>query len=291
MQPLNGFYEKAMNTIPNQISLDANFDYFNTGAFKEMVNAKRVDFSNEHNLATTIKNNIDEIVEDILSGHIPYRGYFENEVFIAAFIRAINSIPNNYKITLACNKLAYDYFTSDNPLPEIKKMYLNLSRTVNRQIINSLITLGLDENTASNLAFCRYSSAKERTNVKRLNFVLYNKDPNVMTEQMIVWIYEKLFDHVSQLFYGTMFEVYPPEQEQEFGENFMEIYGVTGNAVLTILNNMSTDNIKKVLTVYSEEWVYACRPPVRFSLRSLSADFSRISNVVEFLNETGTPIP
>ena len=42
----------------------------------------------------------DEIVEDILSGHIPYRGYFENEVFIAAFIRAINSIPNNYKITL-----------------------------------------------------------------------------------------------------------------------------------------------------------------------------------------------
>lgn len=291
MQPLNGFYEKAMNTVPNQISLDANFDYFNNGAFKKMVANRQVDFSNEHVLATIIKNNIDEIVNDILSGVIPYRGYFENEVFIAAFIRAMNSIPNNYRTTLACNKVAYDYFTSDNPSPEIKKMYLSLSRAVNRQVINSLIALGIDENTASNLAFCRFSSTKERTNVKRLNFVLYNKDPNLMTEQMIVWIYEKLFDHVSQLFYGTMFEVYSPEQEQEFGENFMEIYGVAGNAVLTILNNMSTDNIRKVLTVYSEEWVYIGRPPVRFSLRSLSADFSRITGVVEYLNSVGTYVP
>ena len=291
MNPLNGFYEKAMNTVPTQLSTDINFDYFDNEAFKKMVNEKRVDFSNEHNLAIIIKNNIDEIVNDILSGYIPYRGYFENDIFIAAFIRAINSIPNNYNIVLACNKLAYDYFTSENPLPEIKKMYLNLSRSVNRQVINSLITLGLDENTASNLAFCRYSSKKERTNVKRLNFVLYNKDPNVMTEQMIIWIYEKMFDHISDLFYGIMFEVYPPEQEQEFGENFMEIYGSTGNAVLTILNNMSSDNIRKVLTVYSNDWMMSGRPPVRFSLRSLSADFSRISNTVEFLNETGTPIP
>ena len=59
MNPLNGFYEKAMNTVPTQSSTDVNFDYFDNEAFKKMVNEKRVDFSNEHNLAIIIKNNID----------------------------------------------------------------------------------------------------------------------------------------------------------------------------------------------------------------------------------------
>lgn len=288
-QPLSGFFDKAINVVPKVNMVDTDFDSINQNAFKNSLN----DILNmdEHHIAVTVKNSIDEISEDILSGTIQYIHIFSNYNFINGFIRAIGSIPINYKIRLACNKLAYDYFTSANAVSEIKQKYLNVSRVVNRIEINQLMSLGLDENTACNLALCRYSSPNDRINVKRLNFTLYHKDPNVMNEQMIVWIYEKLFDRISPLFYGTMFEVYSPQEEQDFGENFMEIYGTVGLACLDILNNMPSDKIKKVLDGYIEDWEFRGRPMVRFSLRSLSADYSRITRVVESIISSGKYVP
>lgn len=288
-QPLNGFFEKAINTVPKINKVEPDFNSFNQSAFKNSLNG--ILNMDEHHIAVLVKNNIDEISEDILSGTISYIHIFSNHNFINGFIRAIGSIPINYKIRLACNKLAYDYFTSTNAVPEIKQKYLHISRVVNRLEINQLMSLGIDENTACNLALCRYSSPNDRTNVKRLNFTLYHKDPNVMNEQMIVWIYEKLFDRISPLFYGTMFEVYSSQQEEDFGENFMEIYGTVGLACLDILNNMPSDKIRKVLDGYIDDWEFRGRPTVRFSLRSLSGDYSRITRVVESIMVNGKYVP
>lgn len=290
VQPLSDFFQKASNTVPRERNrVDANFDSFNQNAFKNQVH--NIPEMDEHKIAILVKNNIDEICDDILSANIPYIGLFSDTNFINGFIRAVNSIPISYKIRLACNKLTYDYFTSDNAIYEIKQKYLHISKVVNRIEINRLIVLGIDEVTASNLVLCRYSSTNERTNVKRLNFTLYHKDPNVMTEQIIVWIYENLFDMMSQLFYGIMFETYTPQQEEDFGDNFMEIYGTVGIAILDILNNMTSQNIKRVLLGYIEEWEFRNHPPVRFSLRSLSQDYSHISRVVESLYMDGKYVP
>ena len=166
-----------------------------------------------------------------------------------------------------------------------------MSKTVNRDYINKLISIGLNETVSINLALCRFSSAHEQTNVKRLNFAIYNRDPQLMNEQMVVWIYEKLFSRISPLFLATMFEVYSPQQQNDFGENFMEVSGTVGLAVLCILNNMTSDNIRKVLMGYSSEWNYKGKPPVRFSLHALSEDYSRISRVVDFLTSSGEIIP
>ena len=288
-QPFGNFYDKAINIVPNQNLVNTNFEGFNQNTFKQMV--QNINGMNEHQIAIMVKNNIDEIVEDILCENIPYIHIFINYQFINGFIRAVSSIPISYKIRLACNKITYDYFTSDNAIPDIKQKYLAISRIVNRPEINKLVGLGIDENTASNLTFCRYSSTNERTNVKRLNFVICNKDPNVMTEQNIVWIYEKLFDQISNLFYGTMFEVYTPQQIDDFGENFMEIYGAISLAILDIINNMTSDNMRRVLVGYYEEWEYKNKPPVRFSLRSLSGDYSHITRVVESLDSMGKSLP
>lgn len=288
-QPFGSFFDKAIKTVPNRNLVDTNFDNLNQNAFKQAV--QNIHTMDEHQIAILVKNNIDEIAEDILCGTIPYIDIFTNHKFINGFIRAIGSIPIEYKIRLACNKITYDYFTSDNAIPDIKQKYLHVSRLVNRPEIGKLVSLGLDENTASNLAFCRYSSPNERTNVKRLNFVMYNKDPNIMTEQNIVWIYEKLFDQVSHLFYGIMFEVYSTQQANDFGENFMEIYGTVSLAVLDILNNMTSENMKRVLIGYYEEWEFQGKPPVRFSLRSLSGDYSHISRVVDMLDSMGKRLP
>lgn len=288
-QPFNGFFEKAIN-VPHQTNdVQADFNNLHKSAFKNTLN--NILNMDEHHIAVIVKNNIDEIVDDILSGNIPYISIFSNSNFINGFIRAIGSIPIDYKIRLACNKLTYDYFTSDNAVVDIKQKYLHISRVVNRQEINKLMSLGIDENTACNLALCRYSSTIEPTNVKRLNFALYHRDPNIMTEQMIVWIYEKLFDRISPLFYGIMFEVYSPQEEQDFGENFMEIYGTVGLACLDILNNMTSENIIKVINSYIEDWEYRGKPAVRFSLRSLSADYSRITRAVEYIMENGKYVP
>ena len=288
-QPFNGFYEKAVAVTPKNNLVQPDLSSLNSSAFKNSLsNILNMD---EHHIAVLVKNSIDEITDDILSGTIPYIHIFSNHNFINGFIRAVGSIPISYKIRLACNKLTYDYFTSDNAVPEIKQKYLHISRVVNRPEINKLMAYGIDENSACNMALCRYSSTNERTNVKRLNFTLYHKDPNIMNEQMIVWIYEALFDRISPLFYGVMFEVYTPQEEEDFGDNFMEIYGTVGLACLDILNNMTSDNIKKVLTGYVEEWEYSGRPAVRFSLRSLSGDYSRITRVVESFNSSGKYVP
>ena len=292
--PLQGFYNSAINQQPKAKNMvETNFNNMNKAAFKASL--PMIGTIDEHSLSVLIKNNIDEIADDILSNKVPYADLFRDMRFISSFIRAISSIPIEYNVKLACNKLAYDYFTSDNPNSEIKKQYLNISRIINREEISKLVSIGLEENTACNLALSRYSSANERTNVKRLNFSMYHRDSTVMNEQMVVWIYEKMFSRISDLFYATMFEVYSTQEqddfERSFGESFLEVYGTVGLSVLTILNNMTSDNIRKVLLGYCEEWEFKNHPPVRFSLRSLSGDFSRISRVVDYLDTTGKYVP
>ena len=131
----------------------------------------------------------------------------------------------------------------------------------------------------------------EKTNVKRLNFAIYFKDSELMTEQRVVWIYEKMFDRVSDLFQAIMFEVYTPQQEEVFNHYFPENYGTVSLAILCILNNMTSVNIRRVLLGYHSEWEYKGRPRVRFSLHALSNDYSRIINVVETLAQEGTYLP
>lgn len=243
-----------------------------------------------HDQNTLLKNNLDVICEDILNNDITYASLLRSIDFIDALDRVITAVPIEYKVQLAINKISYDYFTSENPDNKIKQLYLKLSKSVNSHYIKQLTALGLDETTASNFALCRFSSANETTNVKRLNFAMYCKDPIIMTDQMIVWIYEKLFNRIYDLFEATMFETYTKQQQDDFGSDFMEIYGTVGLAVLIILNNMRSEDIRRVLLKYSIAWEYS-HTPVRFSLHALSGDYSRISRIVDIMTAEGYNIP
>lgn len=273
---------------PQPTLTQASLEELDKSFFKNKLTSTQL---NEYELASLIKNNIETMCDDVLKGDQFYSPYLMNHGFVKAFIRAISSIPIGYKERLLCNKIVYDYFTFDNPDRALKEQYLSMARIVNQDVIHKLQTIGVDENTACNLALARYSSTNEKTNVKRLNFVIYHKDPEIMTEQRVIWIYEKLFSHISDLFQATMFEVYHPVQQQEFGENFMEVYGVVGLAVLCILNNMKSDDIRRVLIGYHSEWEYKGHPEVRFGLRSLSEDYSRITRMVEQLRQQGINLP
>lgn len=289
--PLTNLYNQIKNTPPVQPKkVEPNFENLNSSIFHNNIyNAINM---SEYDLCVFLKNNMEALCKDIMEeSTINYASHFQNDKFIDAFIKAVNSIPLNNSIITACNKITYDYFTSDNAIQTIKQKYLSMAKIVNRDMINRLIAIGLDENTASNLALCRKSSNNEKTNIKRLNFAIYFKDPEVMNEQMIVWIYEKMFDRISELFQTVMLETYTDQQQKDFGDNFMEVYGIVSLAVLCILNNMTSNNIRKVLIGYTSEWTYIGKPRVRFSLHALSNDYSRISRVVETMTEEGIIIP
>lgn len=275
--------------IRKPVYVPSNFDAFSIDAFKQKI--QDIENIPEENLAIIIRNYIDTISDGIINYDQFYNVIFRNPKFVSAFKRAVSYIPIDYKKCLACNKITYDYFTSDNPDSRIKKDLLDVSKIANKNVILRLINRGLPEEVAANLALSRYSSSHEITNVKRLNFSMYFRDPNLMTEQRIVWIYEEMFNKISDLFFGTMFEVYTQEQQDDFGDNFIEVYGTVGNAVLLILNNMTSEKIQTVLRNYSSEWVYSGRPPVRFSLRCLSEDYSKINRVVNRLEQEQIIIP
>ena len=290
--PLERFFEQSKNLKPQETKMvEVSFDSFNAAQFKNNI-VGCVHTMDDYTLCTFLKNNIEALCQDIMKEQIaPYASHFQNEKFVNALIKAISSIPINNDIVVACNRVIYDYFTLENADKRIKQLYLTIAKIVNKNLINSLLSIGLDDDTASNLAICRHSSMNEKTNVKRLNFTIYFKDSEMMTEQKIVWIYEKMFDRVSDLFQAIMFETYTPQQEEVFNHNFPENYSTVSLAILCILNNMRSVDIRRVLLGYHSEWEYKGKPRVRFSLHALSNDYSRIINVVESLTQEGTYIP
>ena len=103
--------------------------------------------------------------------------------------------------------------------------------------------------------------------------------------QMIIYIFEKLFDHIGELFTTTMLEYYVTVEGMDNDSDFMETMSSIYSAILTIVNNMSMADIRQLIELYYKDWVYAGRPRVKVSLRTLSADYGRITQVVDMLEK------
>lgn len=293
MNELNNFYSKVASTpitppIKDTIEINAN-PLINRDAFRQKI--PYIDQIPDYELLSLIKSSLDIIIMEINNGDTEYINAVTNHKFLDAFTKVMSMIPIDYDKKRCCNKIAYDYMTLEDSDEFTKVKLLNLSLIVNRDVVQRLKTLNLNEKSSANIALSRFSSAKEIVNVKRLNFTICNMDEEVMTEQMIIWIYEKLFTRISDLFEGSMFEWYSAAEEEVLGESFMNIYSIVSLAVLTILNNMPIQDITKVIVSYANNWKFKNKPPVRFSLKTLSGDFSRINSVVESLENTSIYVP
>ena len=245
------------------------------------------------NLKAFIQANIDQIINDIINNDADYVGIFQDYRFLDIFTEVINSNAITYNTILGCNKLAYDYITlsEDHIDNTVKNKLINLSNIVNRTTIKRLMDLGLSTIDACNIAICRYSSGNEKINTERLNFVLCKMNSNIITLQNIIYIYEILYDSISSLFSGIMFETYTEEEEDDFGYDFMNNYSNISIAILTIVNNLPSDKIDILLRGYVEEWKTNKCPQTRFSFRSISNDYNKINNVVEGLIANDIYIP
>ncbi len=293
---LDKYYQRIATAPKEKEKIKVEYDIINNSSinrdlFKRTLhNINNID---NINLKAFIQANIDQIINDIINNNADYVDIFQNYRFLDIFTEVINSINITYNITLGCNKLSYDYITlsEDHIDTTVKNKLINLSNIVNRNTIKRLMDIGINTTDACNISICRYSSGNEKINTERLNFILCKMNSSVITLQNIIYIYEILYDNISSLFSGIMFETYTEEEEDDFGYDFMNNYSNINIAILTIVNNLPSDKIETLLRGFVEEWKSNKCPQTRFSFRSISNDYNKINNVVEGLIANDIYIP
>lgn len=217
---------------------------------------------------------------------------YTNSRFIMTFTNVLSrpDITLTYLQTVYCNKLAYDYFTARGDKDNyIRALLVNLVKTVNRSIMPSLIGLGLNEEIASYLVNARYSSLKEHIQVRRLNLEIMKCSPEVMSVQMIVDIYGKLFDRITPLFEGIMYDYY----DQFISQDMEDVYATINLAILEIVNNLPDDIMYHLLKNFKETYdLVHLGQKVRFNIHSFARDdYPRLYNTLEMLSWEGIELP
>ena len=234
--------------------------------------------------------------KDILNGIVErkdktYLATFTTPKFLTILNQVMNFVQIEHDERMACNKLAYDYLTLSHSDDYIRTLLFTLSKTVNKYYIPGLIGIGLPEDLASYLVLARFSSHDDIVNTKRVNFIIMNKPSNMMTEQRIVDIYSKLFDSVTSLFEGTMFD-YLNDEEEWVTEEIELVFSTISLAVLDVLHSLPTNMIIKVLESYDiDNRLLHSDEPKRFSVRSISGEYYKIHNAIEFLEQKGVRLP
>ena len=255
---------------------------------------------NDGDLYTFLKQNYAEVLKMIFEMHNPmYLQYFTSPKFLNTLTAVLHQVPIDDNIRTYCNKLVYDYITFKDMKRDIADMMIGLSKAVNKDIILVLRGLDLSEEHAVYLALASRSAQVDTINIRRVNFIiatsvserwenLDDEDAMAEAQQLIIYIYQKLFNMITILFESTMFDVYDTSAEW-MTDRISIMYSLTSSAVLLILNSFPLNDIKTVLRAYSLDYgvlVQNGKRP-RFSLLSLSEDYSRINSAIEMLKTEG----
>lgn len=219
---------------------------------------------------------------------------YKNSRFIMTFANVLSrpDIKLSYLQTVYCNKLAYDFFTARGEKDNyIRALLVNLVKIVNRSITPGLIGLGLSEEDVSYFTNARYSSVKENIQVKRLNLEIMKRSSDVMTVQMIVDIYGKLFDRITPLFDGVMYDYWPSEQFMD--QEMEEVYATINVAILEIVNNLPEDIMYHLLRNFHETYHMINKDKkIRFNIYSFcKEDYPRLDYTLEMLRREGIVLP
>lgn len=253
----------------------------------------------------TINNYSDEELYSLLSNNL--RGFLLNiferkdqryikmiisDRFLRVLIQVVANIEVDYMNKIYLNKLCYDYLTLDDDSKNviISDLIYHLAKITNKKHIPLLIGVGIPEKIACYIVLSRFSTNDEFINVKRMNFVIMTANIH-FTEQMIVDVYQNLFDRVSQLFEATMLDV-PDDNEEWYTEEIDERCSLITLAVLDILNSLPSDAIRRVLDDYVMVYNTSYHGSgTRCDLRCLSGDYERIRNIAESMSASGVRLP
>ena len=264
---------------------DPGFDQLRIDVFYYQIN--NLDKMNEKDRYNFIKSNVDFIANQVINGTCKYNRKLVDPLFLNTLKEVLRTMPVTAIRRLFINQLAYSYQFYKGATESISLLLLDTTRLVNQPYIGILQSIGLTEDQSAKLALSRFSSSDEIVNVNRLNYTIYLIGHRVMTEQMIILVYEKLFDQMRYLFVGTMMEtkgsMVPPDGHDE--DDFYETFSTASLALLTMVNNMTSVDIDRLLRIFMDYWNANHKPTTRFSLRALSGDFGRVRTIVETITE------
>lgn len=291
---LKRFLQKPDNDLSNTVNVNiVNNPNINKGLLDNIINNGTINNYSDGELYTLLSSNLRGFLLNIFERKDQrYIKMIISDKFLRVLIQVVANNEIDYMNTIYLNKLCYDYLTLDDDFKNsvITNLIYKLAKCTNKKYIPLLIGVGIPETIASYITLARFSTNDEFVNVTRMNFVIMTANVN-FTEQMIVDVYQNLFDRVSMLFEATMLDV-PDTTEEWYTDDIDERYSLITLAVLDILNSLPSDAIRRVLDDYVS--VYHTSyfgKETRCSLRSLSGDYERIRNIAENMISQGIRLP
>lgn len=291
---LKRFLQNPDNDLSNTVNVNiVNNPNINKGLLDNIINNGTINNYSDGELYTLLSSNLRGFLLNIFERKDQrYIKMIISDKFLRVLIQVVANNEIDYMNTIYLNKLCYDYLTLDDDFKNsvITNLIYKLAKCTNKKYIPLLIGVGIPETIASYITLARFSTNDEFVNVTRMNFVIMTANVN-FTEQMIVDVYQNLFDRVSMLFEATMLDV-PDTTEEWYTDDIDERYSLITLAVLDILNSLPSDAIRRVLDDYVS--VYHTSyfgKETRCSLRSLSGDYERIRNIAENMISQGIRLP
>jgi hypothetical protein len=241
-------------------------------------------------------NNIDRYLDAVIyvqdiPEHRAALNMFRNNVCLTALIDALKDMKLRITGVQILNKAIYDYWMFE-PDPKIVPNTYVLGALINKKYVDRLISeVGISERWAVRYAVARFSTLDPATiGVKRLNYEImsYSQD-DYMTTNRIIKIYNCLFDSMTALFEGIMFDVRP---EKGLSESENVIFIRITDALMQMMGQMSRAEICKVLKSYSSDYsVIRNNCPVRAKIADIGRMFPNIMECVSLIEEDRFFVP
>lgn len=249
---------------------------------------KDIDTIPENDLKMMVAKNYTIIFKD----YTDYIKLFMNEKFLKVLIEVVSKVNLTVQEKVTCNSIIYEYLIllETNNNPSIKFALISLSKVVNKELVNILLSNRLSGELASCIAFTRYSSLDEKVNIKRINFLLSQQCIEYATMKNL---YRILFSNLILLFTYTMFDTYQTIEEWMTTE-FIQNHNNISRIVLELLEEAPFDAIRVVLSSYANDFSMLHRSDkssVRFSLREYTIDYPRVRQMICILDSQGIYVP
>lgn len=198
-----------------------------------------------------------------------------NVVLIREDINKFNRVYRSYMIDPS-NNVLYNKTSA--------QLLYQIALKLNKKLVDILISIGLNENDSLWIVVNRFSSTDERRNIRRVVRCIQHMNSSLMTEQMVIHIFSKLFSNqFTNLFISVMtdkFDLFDDDNEKY-------VYSTVSNALLYIFNTMDINDIKDIIIEYENE-LKQSGSSGRFSLRAInSGDYENVSMVVSELIQSG----
>lgn len=276
-----------------------NSPNFNPSILKSSID--NTDNMTDSELKTFIYNSYDTILTSIFTSQdaVMYIKKFQEIRFLDAFIDVTTDIINEKRyldrITIVrINTICYHYITTPDNMKDsmITMRMINLSDLINRREKPKLLGLGLSNNLASMLLIARNSDINLEVCVKRVDFILITQNPSLMSEKMLEDILRILYNVFSEdfvkVFSYMMFDVSERIEGDEstywITDEIAEVDSTLNLVILNIVEQLPNAMIRNVLLNYAEAYnTVNQNNPIRFSLQTISNDYSRIKYIIDML--------